>query len=61
MHVYEFSGGAMGELLGSADLHTGANPDVRVNLGTPPQQDVLAVILEGDDVVAVKHFNVRDE
>lgn len=60
LEVYDFIGGQKGDLLGTVDLHAGANPDVRVNVGVAPRQDVLAMIKTGDHVTAVRHFHVHE-
>lgn len=62
LEVYDFAGGDRGELLGTTDLNIGANTDVTVNVGIPPQQDVLAQIrTEDGQVIAVEHFRLLDE
>jgi hypothetical protein len=60
VEIYDFAGGEKGELLGSTDLRAGANPNVRVNVGIPPRQDVLAIVMVGDHAMSVKHFHVHD-
>jgi len=44
VEIYELRGGERGALLGTAPVMAGANGDVRVNLGTPPLFDVVAVL-----------------
>lgn len=47
--IYDFSGGGIGELLGSSSINMGANDDVVVNLGENIEGPrVLAVVYEGD-------------
>lgn len=60
VEVYDFVAGEQGDLLGSTELHVGANPDVRVNVGIAPQNDVLVVVLSGDQVMSVKHFHIHE-
>lgn len=60
LEVYDFIAGVQGDLIGSEKLHAGANPDVRVNVGHTPQQDVLAIVKVGDHAVSVKHFHVHE-
>ncbi|WP_341368039.1 hypothetical protein [Yoonia sp. BS5-3] len=52
VEIYDFHTGVRGALLGTETVQAGANTDVRVNVGFPRTQDVLAVInIEGQDVV----------
>lgn len=45
--IYDYSGGDFGAVLGSADLNSGANVDVRVQLDPNIAQTLAAVIYEG--------------
>lgn len=60
LEVYDFIAGEQGDLIGSQTLHAGANPDVRVNVGHTPQQDVLAIVKVDGHAVSVKHFHVHE-
>jgi hypothetical protein len=52
VEIYSFHGGVQGELLGTKTINAGANTDVRVNVGLPRTNDVLAVInIDGQQVV----------
>ncbi|WP_341366516.1 hypothetical protein [Yoonia sp. BS5-3] len=46
--IYDYSTGEFGELLGTADLHAGANTDVKVSLDPSGAVDIAAVVYEGD-------------
>lgn len=59
VEVYNFQGGVAGELLGTQNVHAGANRDVRINIGSKPRFDVLAVLKVGGEVVATQEFDVN--
>ncbi|MCA0043671.1 hypothetical protein [Celeribacter litoreus] len=45
VRIYQEHVGAMGALLGSEDVHAGANQDVRIRLTRPGLGDVMAVLV----------------
>lgn len=49
--------GADGTFLGSAEVHQGANTDVRVDVGHPPVTDVRAELKIDGTVVATQDFD----
>ncbi|KPP84198.1 MAG: hypothetical protein HLUCCA08_01670 [Rhodobacteraceae bacterium HLUCCA08] len=51
IEIYDFHTAEQGVLLGSAAVNAGANSDVRVNLGTSPVRDVIAVLTVNGQVV----------
>ena len=56
--LYDFHGGVQGALLGTEEVTAGANYDVRVNLGQPPINDVVAVLTIDGAVVDTQEFDV---
>jgi len=60
VELYDFRNGEIGALLGSEMVNAGANGDVRVNVGIPPQSDVVALLRIGDDVVAERDYRLND-
>lgn len=58
VEIYDFHGGTVGELLGSQDIHAGANSDVRVHTRQSVHRNVIAMIRIGGQVVVEKEFNV---
>lgn len=48
VEVYDFAG----TLLGSKDVHAGANPNVFVVLRRQPSTDLVAVLRSGDEILA---------
>lgn len=61
LEIYDYRLGKQGEMLGSTELHMGANPDVTVQLSLPARSDVLAVLMVGGEFVTAKHFHVHSE
>ena len=59
VEIYDYHTGQQGKLVGSENLFSGANPDVRVNTGLPQNRDVLAVVKVDGEVVATKAFDVN--
>ena len=59
LEVYDFHAGKQGRLLGTTNLHAGANTHVRVNTGGNTNRDVLAVVVVDGQVVATKDFAIR--
>lgn len=58
VEIYTNNGGELGNLIGTANVHAGANSDVRVNVGTAPNQDVIALLKVGGEVVVSKDYDV---
>jgi len=58
VEIYDFSKGEVGRLLGTEAVNAGANPDVRVNVGTPPSQDVIALLKVNGETVAERDFDI---
>ena len=58
VEIYTSQGGDLGKLIGTEDVHAGANPNVRVNVGAAPQQDVIAVLKVDGQVAAEKDFDL---
>jgi hypothetical protein len=58
VEIYDFSKGEVGQLLGTEMVNAGANTDVRVNVGTRPAQDVIALLKVGGETVAERDFDI---
>mgnify|MGYP001828077506 FL=1 len=58
VEIYDFSKGEIGRLLGTEAVNAGANADVRVNVGTPPSQDVIALLKVNGETVAERDFDI---
>jgi len=58
VEIYDFHKGEIGELLGTEAVTAGANSDVRVNLGVPPRQDVIALLKVDGQVVAQRDYEI---
>jgi hypothetical protein len=56
--IYDFKAGVQGDLLGQIPVNAGANADLRINLGVPPQNDVIGVLTIGGQVAATQVFDV---
>lgn len=56
--LYDFHGGVQGALLGSENVAQGANFDVRVNLGKPAINDVVAVLTIDGQIVDTQELDV---
>lgn len=61
VEVYDYRLGAQGDLLGTVDVHEGANADVRLNIGDRPQGDVLAILSVDGEIVASNVYDVCSE
>ncbi|WP_341365674.1 hypothetical protein [Yoonia sp. BS5-3] len=59
VEVYDFHTGEIGALLGTENIHEGANTDVRVSTGLPVRRDVLVVVRVDGQVLAEKAFEVN--
>ena len=60
VEIYSFHRGEVGMLLGSTDVREGANQDVKVNLGNRPVNDVVAILKDGDTVLATKKIDIAN-
>ena len=58
VEIYDYARGELGELLGTEAVNAGANPDVRVNVGVSPKQDIIAVLKVDGQTVAERDFDV---
>ncbi|MDP5086380.1 MAG: hypothetical protein NWQ23_13245 [Yoonia sp.] len=58
VEIYDFSKGEIGKLLGTEMVNAGANPDVRVNVGQRPAQDVIALLKVDGQTVAQRDFDI---
>lgn len=56
--LYDFHRGSQGALLVTETINAGANYDVRVTLGQPPINDVVAVLIIDGKVVATKEYDI---
>ncbi len=56
--LYDYHGGEQGALLGSTDLASGANFDVRVKLGQRPINDVIAVLSVDGQIVDTQEIDL---
>lgn len=59
VEIYDSVRGEQGKLLGTELVNAGANSDVRINLGTAPQGDVIAVIRVNGEIAQTKSFDVN--
>jgi hypothetical protein len=59
VEIYDFNAGERGELLGTTEVFAGANDDVEVDILTPPQSDVLAVLKVGGEVVDMQVIDIN--
>ena len=58
VEVYANNGGQQGRLLGSSPIHAGANLNVKVDLGTRVNTDIVAVLKSGGEVLAVEEIDI---
>ena len=67
--AFDYTGGEIGDMLGSAPIAMGANSDVQLNLGAPTAsgvaQSVIVFLMHGDEMdpanaVASSVYEVRD-
>ncbi|KJZ19495.1 hypothetical protein [Loktanella sp. S4079] len=58
VEIYTSNAGDLGTLIGTETVHAGANSDVRVNVGSAPQQDVIALLKVNGQVVAQHDYDV---
>lgn len=57
--LYDFHRGEQGALLATQELSAGANYDVRVTLGVPPINDVVAVLTVDGQIVDTHEIDLR--
>lgn len=60
VEIYEYHAEKVGRFLGSASVHAGANPDVRVNTRDTRRHDVIARLRIGDTVVSERRYEIAD-
>jgi len=60
VEIYDFSKGEVGQLLGTETVNAGANSDVKVNVGTSPKQDVIALLKVDGQTVAQRDYDIND-
>lgn len=58
VEIYDYHRGEIGTLLGTAPVKAGANREVKVNVGTPPLFDVIAVLNVNGQVVAQSEIDI---
>jgi hypothetical protein len=56
--IYDYRLGTQGKLLGSEAVNAGANSDVRVDVGTAPIGDVIAVLTVNGQIVATRDIQI---
>ncbi|MEJ6399045.1 hypothetical protein [Yoonia sp. 208BN28-4] len=61
LEVYDYRLGTQGRLLGTDDIHAGANTNVRVPVGIAPTGQVLAVLTVDGQPVAAQRFYVEND
>ena len=59
VEIYDYRGGEQGDLIGTTEVFAGANDDVSVDVLTPPQSDVLAVLKVGGEVVDMQVIDIN--
>jgi hypothetical protein len=58
VEIYKNVAGEPGALIGTETVHAGANSNVRVNVGSTPQQDVIAVLKVNGQSVAERDYDI---
>lgn len=58
VEIYNYAGGQIGALLGSEEVHAGANKNVRVQIGTQYLNDVIAVLKVDGQTVASQDYDI---
>ncbi len=58
--IYDFRLGTVGDLLGSTTVRGGANADVKVELGTKPTGNVVAILKVNDQMVGMEMIRIVD-
>jgi hypothetical protein len=61
VEVYDYHLGQQGDSMGKVDVHAGANPDVRVDVGMPPLGNVLAILTINGQAAATKVYDVCEK
>lgn len=56
--IYDYNRGTQGALLGTKQVHAGANYDVHVNVGKRPINDVIAVLTINGQVAATQDYDI---
>ena len=59
VEIYDFHRGEIGALLGTEMVAAGADFDVRVNVGSRPVHDVIAVLTVDGQVVDTRELEIR--
>lgn len=59
--IYDYSQGTQGDLLGTADVHAGANPNVKVEVTPNVAQKALVVLSEQGAPVATSTLHNLDK
>ena len=58
VEIYDFSKGELGALLGTETVNAGPNSNVRVNVGSRPSSDVIALLKVNGEIVAQRDYNI---
>jgi hypothetical protein len=58
VEIRDYRLGEPGALLGSTDVNAGANHNLKINLGTRPLGDVIAVLVDDGQVLATKKIDI---
>lgn len=58
VEIYDYHGGQIGALLGTEEIHAGANSDVQVSVGVPPRFDVIALLKVDGQTVATRDYDI---
>jgi len=58
VEIRDFRLGEAGELLGTTDVHAGANHNLKVNIGTRPLGDVIAILKVDGQIVATQEIDI---
>lgn len=58
--IYNYTNGVQGALLGTKEVHAGANTDVRINVGNNKAYAVLAVLEVSGQAVASEDYDIVD-
>lgn len=59
VEIYDYRAGEQRALLGSADVHAGANRDVRVGVQVAPRFDVIALMKVDGQIVASQVIDIN--
>lgn len=58
VEIFDYRLGTMGDLLGTANVTEGANSDVRIELSTKPEGNVVAVLKVGDETIGMEMIRI---